>query len=56
MSTAASYGSTARSSWTAAARPAQHVLLIPVDGLHQSDHPSDLQAVRAQGTPVLPDQ
>ena len=36
-SAAASYGSTARPSQTSAAKPAQHVLLISVDGLHQSD-------------------
>ena len=36
-STAASYGATARPSQTSAAKPAQHVLLISVDGLHQSD-------------------
>jgi predicted AlkP superfamily pyrophosphatase or phosphodiesterase len=37
ISTATSYGSTTRPSQTAAPRPAQHVLLISVDGLHQSD-------------------
>lgn len=36
-SPAASYGATARPSQTSAAKPAQHVLLISVDGLHQSD-------------------
>ena len=36
-STAASYGATARPSQTSAAKPAQHVLLLSVDGLHQSD-------------------
>ena len=36
-STAASYGATARPSRASAAKPAQHVLLISVDGLHQSD-------------------
>ena len=56
MSTAASYGSTARPSQTDAGRPAQHVLLISVDGLHQSDlrwwirhHPDSVLARIAHG-------
>ena len=64
ISTAASYGSTARPSQTAAARPAQHVLLISVDGLHQSDlrwwirhHPESVLAriaARARSTRTRP--